>query len=239
LPIFAFIAGDLIFQYLGGASANGTDIQRGRLSSILNRPTSGWFFGKGYFAALCLASEVSLNLKGFVTRQALAFYLLMLPILAVVPLTGDHSPIILMLTASTLSGLVILASLRRHRGKVLLALAALLLAYGFLLSQQTVVQERSALLVDQLENFWRSHYGQITIAASQIFTENWPSGVGVKSFGGALRSAEGGEGCLTLQRASARPLSGLDGCRGTARPAALVRLCPFLDLARRQAAAQP
>ncbi|WP_455374283.1 O-antigen ligase family protein [Limibacillus halophilus] len=183
LPIFAFIAGDLIFQYLSGASVNGTEIQGGRLTSILNRPTSGWFFGKGYFAALCLASAVSLGIKGVVTRQALAFYLLALPILAVVPLTGDRSPILLILTVTALSGLVILASLKRHRVKLLLALAAILLAYGSFLSHQTVVQERSALLAEQIENFWHSHYGQIFKAAWLIFSENWPSGVGVKSFG--------------------------------------------------------
>jgi hypothetical protein len=116
LPFFAFIAVDLLYQYLTGTSINGTEVQGGRLTSILNRPTSGWFLGKGYFAALYLVSAVSLGMKGAVTKQALAFYLLAIPILVVVPLTGDRSPILLILAATAISGAVVLASLRRHRG---------------------------------------------------------------------------------------------------------------------------
>lgn len=82
--------------------------------------------------------------------QALTFYLMALPVLAVVPLTGDHCSIPLILTATPLSGFCILFSLKRHRGKIFLVVAALLIAYGILLYQQTMVQERDALLVSQL-----------------------------------------------------------------------------------------
>lgn len=181
-PVFAFITFDLYYQDITGASINGMEIQSGRLTSILNRPNASWFFGKGYFGCLALATAITLGLAKKANLQTWGYLLLAPPLFAATPLTGDRSATLL-IAASLLGCLaVMIVNAPRHRAKIALVLLALLAAYAWFLSQDPFIVKRVGNLVTDISNFRTSHYGNIAAAAWRMILEDPWSGLGFNVF---------------------------------------------------------
>tara|TARA_R110001583_G_scaffold96819_3_gene241448 strand:+ start:160913 stop:162214 length:1302 start_codon:yes stop_codon:yes gene_type:complete len=182
---------DAFYQFITGYSllgGQGMVANGNRLTGPLDRPNIGSYLSKLAFGVMALA---------FVAREQLGDKRLltvgagvMVPVLAVIFLSGERTASVLTLTG--LVAVVIGLFISGGRARVLsIFLGAVGVAgIGFLLSASDRIAGRVAALGTVVSDYSDSVYGQLVLTGWRFFTENPLTGIGMSSFEKVCRAQQ-------------------------------------------------
>ncbi|AUG54616.1 O-antigen ligase family protein [Thalassospira marina] len=173
---------DALYQFLSGASLLTGQLitESGRLTGPLDRPNIGSYLSKLAFGVMALA---------FVARQAFgdkrAFTLaalVMLPVLAVIFLSGERTASVLSLAgiAAVVIGLFLVGG-RSRLLSIVIGVAGIA-GIGLLLSLSSRIASRVTDLGTIISDYAASIYGQLALMGWRFFTEHPLTGIGMGSF---------------------------------------------------------
>ncbi|OKH87411.1 polymerase [Thalassospira sp. TSL5-1] len=174
---------DALFQFVTGYSLLGGQKMAsfaGRLTGPLDRPNIGSYMSKLAFAVMALAFVAR---QVFEEKKAFAFSaLVMLPVLAVIFLSGERTASVL-----TLAGIVaVVIGLFLVGGRARLISIGLGIAgaagIGALLTFSSRIAGRLADLEHIVSDYAASIYGQLALMGWRFFTEHPLTGIGMGSF---------------------------------------------------------
>lgn len=170
---------DSYWQYATGTSLTGRPMLGERLSGSLSNANVGNLLLKLTFPAFGVLLLHGLVHGKRAERWALAA--LAACVAGLIPLTGERSSTLLLLVGLAVGGTV-LALRQPEMRRVMLRAVCVVLAGMALVATQSVVQQRAALLVAQISDFWSSVYGQIFTAAVTMWRAQPFFGVGLHRF---------------------------------------------------------
>ncbi len=181
------IMADCWTQKATGHSWFGHPLHEGlRLTGPLSHPNAGMMVAKlGFAFAGAAAVAVLARLHGrekHAFRLAALWLLMALSAAALVLISGERMPAVLMLVALFASGAYL--ALRQPRWRWAL-LGGFTVALGLTLAIYLLspfVQMRAALLAEQVGNFWNTEYGQLYRAAWYFWTQHPWQGIGLRHF---------------------------------------------------------
>lgn len=179
----SLVAVDAFWQYVTGVSLSGRPMMGDRLGGPLSHPNAGNFllktglpsFGLAVYAFLRERANWKLWLCGMSALLAVA----------VVLVSGERSSALLMMMGLGVTGAALAVYRPQARGRVLLGAFAVALMLWLLAATQGVVQHRGGLLMSQVSDFRHTVYGQLYIAAAELWRGHPLTGIGLKQFGAA------------------------------------------------------
>lgn len=178
---FAILDG--LVQLLRGVSLTGQPMAGNRLTGPLDRPNIGMFVARIGFPLLAAAVLLSSHPARISMLRTGAVMALAATAFGFILLTGERAASLLTLIAiATSAGLAILLAPPRYRlyGLLLLAVVACLLAAIVLNSPR--IMGRVDGLLNVLNNFWASAYGELFAAGLHVWREYPLTGAGMKNF---------------------------------------------------------
>ncbi|MDE3015295.1 MAG: O-antigen ligase family protein [Pseudomonadota bacterium] len=183
LPV-AFDAG---WQYVTGTSLSGHPMFTGtRLTGPLSKANVG-----GYLL------RIGLPVAGLVTyllieagraRRLWAATAATVAVMTIIVLSGERSSALLMLLGVGIIGFTLFVSHPKLRLWVLIGGAGVAALVAALVATQPLVQMRMQYLVQQLDDFWHTPYGQMYLAAFDLGMRHPLTGTGAHQFFAACNS---------------------------------------------------
>ncbi len=174
---------DGLVQLMQGVSLTGRPIASNRLTGPLDRPNIGMFTARIGFPLLgCMALLLAQSMRLSITR-ILATGIAAVATFGFILLTGERAASLLTLLAILTSvGLAILLAPKRYRGYgLLLLITAFGVIAGIGLTSPRIFDRISSIL-DVLNNFWSSAYGELFAAGLHVWREYPLTGAGMKNF---------------------------------------------------------
>ena len=185
--LIAYICIDTVFQYLTGASFEGTPIlgDGSRLTGPFGNVKVGNYLGK---IALPVLGYLLWRAADKRQRGAIAGFALGLgSVFVVVLLSGERAAFVTL--ALALSYIIChicwyYPHLRMHLAGLLLALAAIV---AVLVITQPALQDRAQMLYDHITQFSNSPYGNVMHTSLLMLSEHWPFGIGMDNYQNACQ----------------------------------------------------
>ncbi|MFN4277310.1 MAG: O-antigen ligase family protein [Ferrovibrio sp.] len=182
--IIGFAILDGLLQLLRGVSLTGQPITgSGRLTGPLDRPNIGMFVARIGFPLLAVGALLLARGSRVSVLRACAILALAATAFGFILLTGERAASLLTLIAiATSAGLAILLAPPPYRLYGLLLLVATAGVLAAIVLNSPRIMSRVAGLLNVLNNFWDSPYGELFAAGLHVWREFPLTGAGMKNF---------------------------------------------------------